>query len=133
MTRCLIYYFTDLSRKEMIHRLSAVTGFAVDSDQFVYTLANPECAIEIRINADAASPSEKILEKEYNVFPYYIEISADEWEDADLNPMVKNLLTYLWDDNIVAIAECDFEGDLPFSGGYKNPNFSWPQYGITIS
>lgn len=40
--------------------------------------------------------------------------------------LVSIILQSLWDKGIPAVASCDYENKLPFSGGYNQPQLPWP-------
>jgi hypothetical protein len=69
-------------------------------------------------------------EGDYRAFPYFIDITCDEQQDADMVTPVANILRHLWSMGIPAVAECSFEGDLPYLGGWPNPEFQWPRTGL---
>jgi len=56
-------------------------------------------------------------------FEYLLEISINEKSDEIL--IINNVLNYLWDNHIPAIASCDFEDKLDKKGGYKDLSVSF--------
>jgi len=52
-----------------------------------------------------------------------LEISINEKSDEVL--IINNILNYLWDNQIPAIASCDFEDQLDKKGGYKDLSISF--------
>ena len=58
-------------------------------------------------------------------FPYRVELYfLNEKIAIDL---ISSFIKKLWENNIPAIAACDFEDELPEKGGYKSKNIPWPE------
>ncbi|GAB4421596.1 MAG: hypothetical protein OHK0039_36620 [Bacteroidia bacterium] len=133
MTSCLIYFCAPDPRRDLIRALADLTGLPVDSEQFVYTLGHDELYVSINLNEEAVEPGQPITPGAYRELPYYVDLSADDWEDEQLLPYARSILSYFWERGLVAVAECSFEEDLPDNGGQSKNDFAWPPVGIPYS
>ncbi|MFL5740596.1 MAG: hypothetical protein ACJ75B_10295 [Flavisolibacter sp.] len=130
MTRCLVYYYSNRSKKEIFFELGLALGWPIEENKSLYPFQGAECYVGIHRSEDAASPGEEIEKGNYRAFPYYIDFSCDELEDEDLVPLVRRVLQHLWKLNIPAVAEAGFEEELPYNGGSKNEEMNWPSHGL---
>lgn len=64
----------------------------------------------------------KDKQDDFVYWPIYIDIVNDVPVTLqDTIAFTSNVLKLLWSKNLPAIAECDFEENLPWSGGIKSP------------
>ena len=60
-------------------------------------------------------------------FPYYLEINfIEDIILVDVIFQINKILSFLWSQNIPAVAACDYEDSLINNGGYNKYNLPWP-------
>jgi len=130
MTRCLIYYYSTKTTNELLAECQRLLSPPGGEDIHAWLLDANECYFSARRNKDRAGPGSPINEGDYRNFPYVIDITCDEREDEDMVTPVAKILRHLWSIGIPAVAECSFEEELPYLGGWPNPEFQWPRTGL---
>lgn len=71
--------------------------------------------LEVRRNADAADvPTDDFVR-----WPVTVELETDDGDDHLMVDTTAAVLRQLWDAGYAAVAACDFEEELPWSGGIK--------------
>lgn len=77
-------------------------------------------------NHDFDKEKSKFYPDGFLYFPLFIEYYKEDnlVTKDDINNSVI-LLKSLWENNISAIASCDFEDQLPENGGYKSKKIPW--------
>jgi hypothetical protein len=58
-------------------------------------------------------------------FEYTIDIEMKELEKQNVS-ILNDILNWFWNNNIPAIASCDYENQLTNLGGYKNESLPFP-------
>lgn len=58
-----------------------------------------------------------------SVIEFYPRMTASR--DDEVNDIAR-LLDRLWSSGMPAVASCDYEGELPHHGGYRDPTLPWP-------
>lgn len=76
--------------------------------------------IELRENESFDPKLCKEATNRFLYFPYYIEIDAfpEQTQENQIN-LVSKILEYFWSSGFEVVASCDYEEQLPNSGGYK--------------
>lgn len=96
--------------------LTKALGHAFERD----VVALPELEVEVRRNPDFGSPL--TTPDRFVVWPVQVELEATS---SDAGPaMVATttaVLQHLWSAGHDAIAACDYEDELPWSGGIRRP------------
>ncbi|HEV3412128.1 MAG TPA: hypothetical protein VG101_06605 [Puia sp.] len=130
MTRCLIYYYSAKTKDKILEECRHLLTSRDANEGFTWLLDGQECYFSARRNKEASGPGTPIKEGEYRGFPYFIDITCSAREDEDLVAPVAIILRHLWEMEIPAVAECSFEEELPYLGGWPNPEIQWPRTGL---
>ncbi|WP_133854062.1 hypothetical protein [Labedaea rhizosphaerae] len=78
------------------------------------TLTLPDGVVDVMRNPDMGAVDDFIG------WPTVVEIDAEEHADrASVIVITSRIVTAMWDAGIPAVAACDYEDDLPWSGGIK--------------
>ncbi|MEU6176089.1 hypothetical protein ABZ832_29795 [Streptantibioticus parmotrematis] len=81
--------------------------------------------VEVRRNSDA--PLDIPVGDDFVQWPVLVEVDAEENQDRDLMvETVGTILRTLWESGNRAICACDFEDELPWSGGIELLGTSHP-------
>ncbi|QAA33369.1 1,4-dihydroxy-6-naphthoate synthase [Clostridium manihotivorum] len=113
---CKIYVDTDKSIQDIINVILSVVSGQVRR-KGVYS-TNLE--IDIRYNKEYDELERLGVEDGFLYYKYYLEIEPNENAAQKKYILsVSQLLEGLWGVGYKAVASCDFEVDLPRSGGYK--------------
>jgi len=74
--------------------------------------------IEIDVGTNSTNPRFEAVPPDpsnWLFWPYIIDLDVDEHRGV---PLVRSILRQLWSNGVLAVAACDFEDQLPRSGGY---------------
>jgi len=86
----------------------------------------PALDLEVRLNRDASDQKTDFPDG-FLHFRYKLEMEFDETQRADALELIAAFLTTVWDLGCPAVAACDFESELPHSGGYRDRRLPWPR------
>jgi hypothetical protein len=111
--------FVDAAPKTVVPVVEAVLG--QQFDELGYLKASG-VDIEVNRNEDASGPAATLWREgggsSFILWPALVELDNG---DGDLTPemldLTARLLTALWEDGQPAVAACDYEDRLPWSGG----------------
>jgi hypothetical protein len=89
---------------------------------------NDDIELIILKNSDYDSSRQSEYPDGFLYFRYILEINNlnEDIEMLKIVSIVNNILDFLWENNISAIASCDYENLLKNNGGYKNISIPWP-------
>lgn len=114
---CKMFVQSDASRDELIEYLRAVTRGTIDR----WTILNSTMEMDVRRNEDARSPRTGPKQDEFLYYRFYIDIEPSP--DAKRSEYIHGIgvvLEQLWSRGMKAVAACDFEAELPRSGGIRD-------------
>lgn len=122
---CIIYIHSSQTREELTKLIANI----LEGQEDGYTVAF--AGGEVDIVKNDMFEAEKIV-----TFPdgfLYFSFLAEFYFHPDLQTdqwilFTRKILLKLWENNIPAIASCDFEEALPEKGGYKSLSIPWPTH-----
>ncbi|MEB3801645.1 hypothetical protein INQ45_11685 [Flavobacterium columnare] len=89
---------------------------------------NDDIELILLKNSDYDSSRQSEYPDGFLYFRYILEVNIlnEDIEMLKIVSIVNNILDFLWENNISAIASCDYENLLKNNGGYKNISIPWP-------
>ena len=122
-TFCRLFVHTSRSQKELLEQIAfAIKGDIEHSSVFTLFLE-----LDVIKNENADAELSRVFPDGFVHFNFSLEFETNESSDiANYQQEIGTLLLFFWNNNCPAVAACDFETDLPFSGGYKNESLPWP-------
>ena len=121
---CTIYVEPDISIGELSQFVADHLGGSCSGPEFGKTIAAPGCDIEVRRNPDHQDVAQGAKDGFLffrNILEFYP--SAEPQHSGMIN-LVGKILTSLWSRGWAAVAACDYEAELPSSGGYGRAPWS---------
>ncbi|KKD39168.1 hypothetical protein [Limnoraphis robusta] len=113
---CQIFLNTELNKSDIIKGLENLLN--TKSTGNVIALESVE--IELRDNESFEQKLCKEATNRFLYFPYYIEVDPfPEQTQENQIDLVSKILEYSWSSGFEVVASCDYEEQLPNSGGYK--------------
>ena len=119
---CKVFVDSVWSRDEVTVNIARSLNGTVDSN----TILTPSGEIDVRRNDDFSERTRFAFPDGFVYFPYVAEFYASPGEGLHGQvASVSTVLTNLWDQDIPAIAACDFADQLPNRGGFRNKSVPW--------
>lgn len=114
---CIIYLTTELELNNMELKLNSYLNNYDIELEFIFFK-----------NSDFDSMKQIEFPDGFLYFKYVLELNFlnDEIEDLNVISKVNEILKYLWEINVSAVASCDYENLLINNGGYKCLTIPWP-------
>lgn len=122
-TFCRIFVNSTISQEEMKDGIVLALGAVTRRSSIVTEYAE----FDLTKNESADSELSRSFPDGFVYFNFTIEVELTPSSDLkNYFNQIGTLLLFFWDNNHPAVAACDFESDLPFSGGFKNISLPWP-------
>ncbi len=113
---CKIYFTTKTNLNSIISNISTLLlSLGIESKEIYYDQ-----------NVDYNKSKEVEFPDGFLYFNYIIDIEI-QLDHQKLIHTINSILKNLWDNNIPAIAACDYEDELLKKGGYKDETIPFPQ------
>lgn len=114
---CKLFVDVEVDRGALAEQIMSAVGGQVDLD----TVVTPGCEIAVNRN-EAFEPEQRYDPDGFLYFRYFLDVVAlmGQPRDAQIE-LVSRLLEHFWSQGWRAVAACDFEEELPMSGGYNHP------------
>jgi len=74
--------------------------------------------IEVRRSEEKWAEEEQVV---FMQWPVYVELYGDPDDPSGVTDLTATVLRTLWEHGYPAVAACDFEHELPWSGGIQSP------------
>ena len=124
---CTTFVDTDLDIADLVAWIGARVNGATAANTVTADLAE----LDIRKNDGYDAARRVAFPDGFLSFRYRIEVFGVEGlPSAQTAPLVGRLLEQVWAEGWPAVAACDFEGQLPYNGGYKSREVPWRQAGV---
>ncbi len=124
---CKIYVETEQKPAELASRLANVVNGTIEQAPGAVTIRALVGEVELLRNDDAERRRAPAFPDGFLYFSHVIELYA--FPETPLEKrvsLVASLLGVLWSNGLPAVASCDYEGQLPKQGGYKDSSVPWP-------
>lgn len=83
-----------------------------------HSMNHGQLVLEVRRNPDAST--DERLSNDFVLWPVTVEVDAEDETDSQVVvDTTSRLLRALWDSDHPAVAACDYETELPWSGGIQ--------------
>jgi hypothetical protein len=115
---CKIFVETRHDRPWLLETIASILGGEHDR----WTVHSEFCDVTAVVNDDADSTRFSKSEDGFLFSSYYLDIDAPRGSRAQYVGTIGTLLLGLWDAGCAAVAACDFEEELPESGGIGRSN-----------
>jgi hypothetical protein len=113
---CKVFLDSSLSDQSMVTIISRVANGSIDG----YSVTSDTMVIDVEDNEDFDEIRRRESRDGFLFYRYYLDIKPTEGVTREeYIKSVGNLLESLWQAGYKAVAACDFESELPRSGGYK--------------
>ncbi len=121
---CKIYVDASISRSQLIETIAKLLDGLAEKN----TLRVPDFEIDVLENDEFDEFRRREFPDGFLYFHYIFEIYANtDRQIQDRAALVSKILEHLWSEGFPAVAACDYETELPESGGYKNRSAPWPE------
>ena len=124
---CKIFLEAGLAEPGLAELLSEGASTEVSPGPSSLLIRNEIGELELRRNDDRDRASAQEFPDGFLHFRSIIEFypRTTATRDDEVN-YIARLLDRLWSSRVPAVASCDYEGDLPHRGGYRDPSLPWP-------
>ena len=120
---CIIYCTGDLTILQLRSKVASFIGSNAAQVSFVEKDFHE---LSIHTNDDFNFGKEKDFPDGFIYFRFIVEIGFTEKINLDKAlPVVSDLLKWLWEMGMPAVASCDYENLLPENGGYNSRVVPW--------
>lgn len=118
-----IYIHTDKSRESIVQELALL----LQSNTYKFHVFKENLYnIYVKINKGGYDYKDSIIFPNFHDFCYYLEYTPEENLDKKENiKTVTSILEFFWQNNIPAVADCEYSEELPLNGGYSE-KAPWP-------
>ncbi len=122
---CVIYVDTTNEDRQLARTIA--DGLDGSCEDRCVTVGTVE--LDVESNDDFDAKARLVRPEGFLHFRYRVEIDYPTSKAPEVLALVSRLLTYLWGNEIAAVAACDFEDDLPHLGGgqLSNSAVPWPK------
>jgi len=122
---CKIYVDAAIGRSELVERIGQLLQAQVEKN----TVLGLDFEIDVLKNDEFDESRRQEFPDGFLHFYIVLELYFSSVRQAqDRVTMVSKILEYLWSEGIPAVAACDYEAELPRSGGYKDRSAPWPEH-----
>jgi hypothetical protein len=124
---CKIYLEPEQAPEEVAALLAELLTGTVSNGPGSWIVHTRSGELDVRKNKDADNHLAQEYPDGFLHFRYAIEFYPfSTAQEANRAPFTAAILESLWARGVPAVAACDYEGELPNRGGYKNRSLPWP-------
>lgn len=114
---CRVYTNTQLSIDDLSLTLAKYLGTTVQPSHCI-----DGKILDLDVSVNKEHDNNQLTDKRdgFLYYKFFVEIEPiNGIKEEEYINAVGELLNFLWSNDIKAVASCQFESDLPYSGGYK--------------